>query len=80
MYIRMYVHVYICICTYFHIIVQLFYIHAVPNIVGMVDITCAPVDLNNTCTVTWSVSNLINVEIYVRTLLKSTYAYLHAEQ
>ena len=35
----------------------------VPNTVGMVDITCDPVDFNNTCKVTWSVSNLIRVGI-----------------
>jgi len=29
----------------------------------MVDITCDPVDLNNACTVTWSVSNLMSMGI-----------------
>ena len=39
------------------------FLYAVPNTFGMVNITCAPVDLNNTCIVTWNVSNLMSVEI-----------------
>jgi len=42
---------------------KFFYLYTVPNSVGVVNIECAAMDFNNTCTVTWSVSNLISVLI-----------------